>query len=100
MSSSSDPATVPALEARRVSKVFHSASRTRRRDDGSSKTHDGVTALQDASLAVAPGETVVLVGESGSGKTTMLRLFNRLEVATAGEVLVAGEPVESSDPIE
>jgi osmoprotectant transport system ATP-binding protein len=70
--------------------------------DGPRDTPDapeGVVALQDASLAVARGETVVLVGESGSGKTTLLRLFNRLEVATAGEVLVGGEPVESSDPI-
>ena len=51
-------------------------------------------ALDDASLTVERGETVVLVGESGSGKTTLLRLFNRLEVATSGEVLVAGEPVD------
>jgi osmoprotectant transport system ATP-binding protein len=83
MSSLRAPAAAPALEARRVSKVFGS----------------GVEALDAASLAVARGETVVLVGESGSGKTTLLRMFNRLEVPTSGEVLLNGEPVESNDPI-
>jgi osmoprotectant transport system ATP-binding protein len=83
MSSTSASAAAPALEARAVSKVFRS----------------GAVALDQASLTVARGETVVLVGESGSGKTTLLRLFNRLEVATEGAVLLAGEPVESNDPI-
>ena len=93
MPSTTAPAAAPALEARRVSKVFRRPGSARRAAD------DGVTALDGASLAVARGETVVLVGESGSGKTTLLRLFNRLEVATTGEVLLGGEPVEASDPI-
>jgi osmoprotectant transport system ATP-binding protein len=90
----SAPAAAPALEARRVSKVYHRVS------SGHGPDGDGVLALDGASLIVERGETVVLVGESGSGKTTLLRLFNRLEVATSGEVLVAGEPVDASDPIE
>jgi osmoprotectant transport system ATP-binding protein len=93
MPAHSASAAAPALEARQVSKVYSRASG----DRGAGAA--GVVALDDASLAVERGETVVLVGESGSGKTTLLRLFNRLEVATRGEVLLAGEPVESSDPI-
>jgi osmoprotectant transport system ATP-binding protein len=92
MPASSASVPAPALEAREVSKVFHHAAH-RRGDD------DGVVALERASLTVERGETVVLVGESGSGKTTLLKLFNRLETATSGDVLVGGEPVASSDPI-
>jgi osmoprotectant transport system ATP-binding protein len=93
MPATSTSAAAPALEARDVTKVFHHVRGTRQHDG------NGVVALDGASLTVGRGETVVLVGESGSGKTTLLRLFNRLEVADRGEVLVAGEPVESSDPI-
>jgi osmoprotectant transport system ATP-binding protein len=91
MSVSRLPAAAPALEAREVSKVFHHTA--------GGRGGDGVTALDRASISVERGETVVLVGESGSGKTTLLKLFNRLETATSGAVLVGGEPVESSDPI-
>lgn len=59
----------------------------------------GVQALCEASLAVAPGETVILVGESGCGKTTLLRLFNRMVEPAAGEVRVRGVPVTDGDPI-
>lgn len=40
----------------------------------------------------------VLLGPSGAGKSMILRLLNRLEVPTAGEVRFRGEPVASLDP--
>jgi osmoprotectant transport system ATP-binding protein len=58
-----------------------------------------VLALDSVSLAVARGETVALVGESGCGKTTLLRLFNRLEEPTSGNVLLDGRDIATSDPI-
>ena len=58
----------------------------------------GRDAVQDVSLDVARGETLVLLGRSGSGKTTTLRLINALCPATAGDVLVEGRPVGAWEP--
>jgi osmoprotectant transport system ATP-binding protein len=43
---------------------------------------------------------VALLGPSGCGKTTSLRLINRLEEATAGQVLVRGQDVRGQRPEE
>ena len=52
-----------------------------------------VRALDGLSLAIEPGEMVVLLGPSGCGKTTALRLLAGLEEATAGKVVVGGKDV-------
>jgi osmoprotectant transport system ATP-binding protein len=55
--------------------------------------------LDNLSLTVGRGETLVLVGASGSGKTTVLRLVNRLLLPDAGEVLVQAKDTREWDPI-
>src|SRR5437870_11123408 len=45
-----------------------------------------VQAVDDVSLAIEEGETVVLVGESGCGKSTLGRVIVQLQPATAGHV--------------
>jgi osmoprotectant transport system ATP-binding protein len=59
----------------------------------------GAAALDGLSLAVAPGEVLVLLGTSGSGKTTALKTLNRLVRPDRGTVTVLGRDVESWDPI-
>ena len=49
--------------------------------------------LHDVTVAIPRGEVTALVGPSGAGKTSLLRLLNRLDDPTAGEVAYDGRPV-------
>ncbi len=56
-----------------------------------SKSFGAVPAVKELSLAIAPGEFVVLIGASGSGKSTLLRMANRLVDPDQGRVLFKGQ---------
>ncbi|MDE1463877.1 ABC transporter ATP-binding protein [Spartinivicinus poritis] len=49
--------------------------------------------LKGVSLTARKGDVISMIGSSGSGKSTFLRCVNMLEIPTAGEVKVHGEPI-------
>src|SRR5262249_33319966 len=51
---------------------------------------NGVRALDGISLAVGPGEILVVIGGSGCGKSTMLRTISGLDPPTQGRVVLDG----------
>lgn len=55
-------------------------------------------ALDDVSLAIAPGEIVVILGPSGCGKSTLLRALAGLQTLDAGVVLIDGEDASDRPP--
>ena len=56
-----------------------------------------VKAVNDVSLAISPGQLVVLLGPSGCGKTTLLRCIAGLEHPDAGRIEINGRCVFDSD---
>ncbi len=53
--------------------------------------------IDDVSLTIRPGETLVLVGLNGAGKTTLLKLLTRLYDPTEGEIFLDGQDIRSYD---
>jgi NitT/TauT family transport system ATP-binding protein len=54
---------------------------------------DGVTALDNVSFTVAPGEFLAVIGPSGCGKSTLFNVIGGLLGGYDGRVAVAGEKV-------
>ncbi len=77
----------PIVEIRNLSKTFGSGE-------------GQVDALNDVSLAVAPGEIFGIIGLSGAGKSTLVRCINLLEHPSAGQVLFHGQDLTLLKPRE
>ena len=54
--------------------------------------------LRAIDLDIPPGAVFTILGPSGSGKTSLLRLINRLNDPTLGEILFDGKPITGLRP--
>jgi simple sugar transport system ATP-binding protein len=65
---------------------------------GIRKSFGPVRALDGVDLRVQPGEIHGLLGGNGAGKTTLMNVLFGLYRADAGEIQVAGRPVQVASP--
>jgi general nucleoside transport system ATP-binding protein len=72
---------VPLVEMRQITKRF-----------------GRVTANDQVSLKVFPGEVRALLGENGAGKTTLMNILYGLYKADSGEVIIRGDRVNIRSP--
>jgi simple sugar transport system ATP-binding protein len=64
------------------------------------KRYGHVQALDGASFTVFPGEVVALIGDNGAGKSTLVKTLSGVMRPDGGEILVSGEPVHLTSPID
>ena len=57
-------------------------------------------AVDNVSMEIKAGETVIFVGPSGCGKSTTLKMINRLIEPTGGRIRIGGEDVTDMDPVK
>jgi putative ABC transport system ATP-binding protein len=77
----------PVLEANSVTKTYQVGSNI-------------ITAVDDVSVSICPGEFVGLVGPSGSGKTTMLAMLAGLLTPTQGSIMIGGHELAQMSEAE
>ncbi len=61
------------------------------------KKFDNVVAVDNVSMQIEEGESIVLLGPSGCGKTTTLRMIAGLIKPTNGQIFIEGREIASKD---
>ena len=62
------------------------------------KKFPGVTALDNISFTVDPGEVHVLLGENGAGKSTLMKILSGMYVPTEGHMIIKGKTYPKLTP--
>jgi D-xylose transport system ATP-binding protein len=65
---------------------------------GVSKAFGGVQAVSDVDLKLHAGEVVAVLGHNGAGKSTLMKILAGAYPLDAGEIHVAGQPVQIAAP--
>ena len=65
-----------------------------------SKRYGAVTALDDVTMQLYPGEVVGLVGDNGAGKSTLVKCLSGVHQPTSGEIILDGQERKWKSPHE
>ena len=66
--------------------------------DNLSRNFDGVKAVDDLSLTVAPGSVTALIGPNGAGKTTLFNLISGFQRPSSGRITFDGQEIDRLAP--
>lgn len=58
------------------------------------RSEDSVTAVNNVSFTLSPGQSLALVGGSGSGKSTIAKMLTGVERPTSGNITLGGRRVD------
>ncbi len=61
---------------------------------------DGTEALKDVSVVFPTHKLTVVIGPSGCGKTTLMRMVNKLETPTEGDVFIDEKSITGLDEVQ
>lgn len=61
---------------------------------------DGTEALKDISVVFPTHKLTVVIGPSGCGKTTLMRMVNKLEKPTEGDIFIDEKPITDLDEVQ
>ena len=60
---------------------------------GVSRSFEGIEALSDIDLELAPGEVVGLIGPNGAGKTTLVNLLTGFDLPSRGRITLGATDI-------
>ena len=64
------------------------------------KRYGHVTAIDNADFDLMPGEILAVIGDNGAGKSSIVKAICGAVTPDEGEILIDGQPVRFSSPIE
>ncbi|MER3483636.1 MAG: ABC transporter ATP-binding protein [Meiothermus sp.] len=67
---------------------------------GLTKRFGGVTALNNVSFQLFPGEVLALAGDNGAGKSTLIKCISGVHPPEEGQIIFEGREVQFNNPRE
>lgn len=64
------------------------------------KRFGGLTAVNDVSLDIYPGEVVALAGDNGAGKSTLIKMISGVYRPDGGHIYLGGKELAMASPME